>query len=743
MTCSLGNAAVFITSRSTRLLAALYVLAVVLALPARGGQAPDTFKVEGSTVVVDVIVADKKGRHVPGLTASDFLITEEGAPQKILSFTELSSEILPAAPAAAPAIAPSAAGKAETEPAVTAQRAHLLTVVMDLADARPENLRKSSEAVLKYLETHLRANDFIAIYSIDRVLRLALPFTNDMEKARATLAKVGSGAVTNSLSTNDRRAVQRQINDLYAAIHPGASLGVSAENAVVTGGRGITPGNTSDPLMEREIATLRTYLTTQNTLQAKATFVALRAICLSYRDIPGRKNLVLFSEGFLYADDARPQMDAVADAANRSNVALYVIDPSGLELGRDVLGKGADSEISQMVNLANESAPGVGSQSGGLSKFDKIRNLGDSSRNDQLAYLADVTGGLLVRNRNDLLPAFAKVVQDAQNFYSISYQPANKDFDGRFRKIKVELAHRGYELRYRKGYWAIPRGQAVAMTPAAAQMMAGVRSRDYRSPFVPEIYANLLMAPDGHFAAPVSVSFPGSKVPLEKPGDLLKSNITLLLLAQDPQGRIVGVRQSEYPIQIDPKKKEEFTSKTLTLQSEITVSELGPVAVQAIIGLPGGVLASGTRLVAVSELNAGGPQLSSLLLTDRVEQGSCPDLADPLCLENMRLIQPVKARFAANGRLIVYFTASGLTPDMQSKQPRIAVDLWLKPAGSAGKARAAQSLQAIPGPTSGSVMVLAEFDLKALDHGKYSVQAVVQDLVKKSSAKGETELAVE
>jgi len=47
--------------------------------------------------------------------------------------------------------------------------------------------------------------------------------------------------------------------------------------------------------------------------------------------------------------------------------------------------------------------------------------------------------------------------------------------DGKFHTIKVELPQQhSYQLRYRKGYWAIPRGQAVAMSPAAAQLYSRV-----------------------------------------------------------------------------------------------------------------------------------------------------------------------------------------------------------------------------------------------------------------------------
>ena len=44
-------------------------------------------KVQSVNVVIDLIVTDRHGHHVPGLTASDFTIYEDGVPQKIIAFT--------------------------------------------------------------------------------------------------------------------------------------------------------------------------------------------------------------------------------------------------------------------------------------------------------------------------------------------------------------------------------------------------------------------------------------------------------------------------------------------------------------------------------------------------------------------------------------------------------------------------------------------------------------------------------
>lgn len=45
-----------------------------------------SLKVEAPSVIADVIVTDKKGRHVSGLAAEDFRVYEDEAPQKIVTF---------------------------------------------------------------------------------------------------------------------------------------------------------------------------------------------------------------------------------------------------------------------------------------------------------------------------------------------------------------------------------------------------------------------------------------------------------------------------------------------------------------------------------------------------------------------------------------------------------------------------------------------------------------------------------
>lgn len=709
--------------------------------------AETTIKTTASNVLIDVIVTDRHGRHVPGLKAADFVVYDDGIAQRIDSFTASAG---PASHAPPSTVNPGKVGIAEkAQPQSTSTPSsdpHLLTVVLDLADNRPSNTKNSSDAVLRYLDKTTTKQDYVAIYYIEKSLHMALPFTNDLGKARETLKQIETRKSPGSFSGSERAGTQAEIDDLYRQVHPESQLGAVAGDPVsVAGGPNsgaVAPANSSSMLMDRQIDALRAYLTMANMFQARAVFAALRAICVAYRDIPGRKNVILFSEGFLHSDDARPNLEAVADAANRANVSIYVIDSQGIEVNSYGAGeRPTDTLASRMVAAGT---PGANvSQHGGETKFDKIKTVGDLSRGEQLEWLADTTGGFMVKRTNDLLPAFSKVLDDARDYYTLAYSPPNRDFDGKFHTIKVEIPQNAYKLRYRKGYWSIPRGQAIAMSPAAAQLIAGFQSGSLKASSAPEVCAHLLLAPNGHYYAPVSVSVPGNRIPLEKEGDGYKASMTLLLVGRDTQKNIVSVSQRGWSLQFTNKEREDFEKTTVTVRDQVQVPNLQPMYIEAILQLPGNVLARGATEVQIPDSAASGFRLTSILLSNRAEQATCTDTTDSLCLINVRLFQPPRSQFSPSSRLIAYFAANDLSPDAKTGKPRVGVALTLKSGNEVVKTATAENLQSLPGPTPNSVLVLAEYDLKSLHVGDYTLQAVIRDMVRNTSLVQQSRFSVQ
>ncbi len=69
---------------------------------------------------------------------------------------------------------------------------------------------------------------------------------------------------------------------------------------------------------------------------------------------------------------------------------------------------------------------------------------------------ADKTGGLYVHSpRGDKVEeAFANIVDELRNQYTLTYYSTNTKRDGRWRKLSVGVRKQGLIARARRGYWA-------------------------------------------------------------------------------------------------------------------------------------------------------------------------------------------------------------------------------------------------------------------------------------------------
>ncbi len=75
---------------------------------------------------------------------------------------------------------------------------------------------------------------------------------------------------------------------------------------------------------------------------------------------------------------------------------------------------------------------------------------------DRMREIADTGGGLFyeVEKIEDLAGAYERVVADLGTVYSLSYRPTNKQRDGKWRTIRINVARSGAVARGKRGYYA-------------------------------------------------------------------------------------------------------------------------------------------------------------------------------------------------------------------------------------------------------------------------------------------------
>jgi VWFA-related protein len=117
---------------------------------------PPTFPGDVELVTVDVVVTDKTGRPVPGLTVEDFTVEEEGLPQTVSSFEAVE---LPSVPSPAPPPRPRVS--TNQVPRQSASRTFL--VLFDDLHLTPEDALQAKGAVATFLRKGVREGDYVSL----------------------------------------------------------------------------------------------------------------------------------------------------------------------------------------------------------------------------------------------------------------------------------------------------------------------------------------------------------------------------------------------------------------------------------------------------------------------------------------------------------------------------------------------------------------------------------------------------
>jgi VWFA-related protein len=155
----------------------------------------------------------------------------------------------------------------------------------------------------------------------------------------------------------------------------------------------------------------------------------------------GRKTLVLVSDGFIL-DPGLDHFKRVVQAARRSNVAIYFVNTRGLKglggiYGVDMVEPVVKRDLGAALADLTQEAAGA-------------------------EHLAEDTGGVTIRNTNDLAGGIQRIGRESLSYYLLGYSPSHTPNDGRYRRIKVSVRAKDVIVRARKGYYAPREGEAAA-----------------------------------------------------------------------------------------------------------------------------------------------------------------------------------------------------------------------------------------------------------------------------------------
>jgi VWFA-related protein len=547
----------------------IFVMTFAHALPAlaqQQEQQDDEVIVVGSNeILLDAVVKDKKGHVVRDLKLSDVEVYEDGVRQEVKSFRLVTRG--PAAPAASTpggneATAPNETATPRPNVAPTrtapASATRLSAVALVFDRLSPDARARARIAALAYVGTEsARPDDFIGVFGIDLSLHAIQSFTNDAQLVRQAIdrATAHAPASFNSVAGESSQAqgLQNQVDSNASGLAGSAPVGTGT--ALAGGGgpgasevaaAGATAADAQFAAMtERAVEGFERLSRSQ---QGYATTEGLLAVINAMGRLPGRKALILFSEGVAIPPAVLHHFQSVISAANRANVSIYAVDAAGLRA------TSSDSEAGRaMIALGRKRAAVAGSPSdgtGGPMSRDLERNEDLLRMNPEagLGQLADETGGVLVSNTNNPGARLRQVDEDLHAYYLLSYSPANQNFDGRFRRINLKVNRSGVDVQARKGYYAVSNSYDTPVLDYEAPALALLEGKARPNAFDSRVAAFDFPEADRPGLVPVMVEVPAGSINFVNAPDKksYSADFSVVVLVKDEGGRVVRKLSNQY-----------------------------------------------------------------------------------------------------------------------------------------------------------------------------------------------------
>jgi len=450
------------TERLLATLAAVVALGGGAAVGSRAAPVQDAaaqeprFRGGTNLVRLDVYVA-RDGAAVTDLTADDFEVLEDNAPQQVTSF-ELVRARGPAAESAR--VEPSST--AEMRSRLAQPDARVFVLFLDTLHVQVDGSYRAQNPIAALLDRVVGEDDLVGVMTPDISARNVTysPRTTSIDRMLADNWAWGERGA--AVGTDPREAELRQC---YPDVPELGTAGLAAE--LIARRRERRTLAALDDLLgelerQREERTFVLLLTEGWTLPRPDDRLArvIRSADGETRQVPGGPvpigtgpdgRLTTGPAGdrargaqscerertLLAASDIEMEYRLMLQRANRANVSFYPIDPRGLVA------------FDAPIGPDRPPGPAVDAQ--------RLRQ-----RQDGLRTLAAETDGTVVLNTN-IERALPRLLTDIGSYYLLGYVSTNPKLDGRYRRLTVRVKRPGLEVRSRPGYLA----------PSAAEFSAG------------------------------------------------------------------------------------------------------------------------------------------------------------------------------------------------------------------------------------------------------------------------------
>ena len=494
-----------------------------------GTNTPAAIKVSTQLVIETVVVKDKKGNPIEGLTARDFMVTENGEPQTI-SFCE--HQALPETGLGAPA-APGSHNEPEniriydrlsrtrispeTPGKIRYQDRRLLALYFDMTAMPPADQLRALAAAQKFIRTEMTAADRVAI------LRYA----------------GGSVDVLQDF-TDDRDRLLSIIQTMI--VGEGQGYGESSDDAG-TSDIGSAFGQDDSEF---------------NIFNTDRQLAALQTAAKMLGQLSEKKSLIYFASGLrLNGLDNQAQLHATIDDAIRSGVSFWPVDARGL-VAQAPLGDATQGSQGNIGMYSGAAADAV------------MVNFKQSQ--DTLYALAGDTGGKALLDYNDLTKGIVQAQHAVSSYYILGYYTSNTAQDGKFRHIRIALTtDLAAHLDYRQGYYA---GKVFSKFTAAdkeRQLEDALMLEDPITELTIAMEIDYFQLNRAEYFVPMVVKIPGRELALAKRGGAEHTLIDFIGEIKDAYGTTITNVRDKVNIKLSDETAIQLAKRPIEYDAGFTI----------------------------------------------------------------------------------------------------------------------------------------------------------------------------
>ena len=479
----------------------------------------DVVRVYTELVQTDVMVFDRQGKFVNGLTAENFELRIDGKPRPIQAFEQITA----GSDEESQLAAARGATTVNLKRPVPLDRGRVVFFYIDDYHMDLAGLAAARKVINHFIDKEMGQNDQAAITSATGQIGFLQQLTTDRTVLRMALERLTSRSY--SVRDSDRPPMSeyqallidrldREVFDFYVTetirLNPGMSRDQAA--AIVRGRAQAT---------QSQAARLN-----QNTLGGLESLVRMA------KNLPGRKVLFFLSNGFLIENrrgDSVAQLRDITNAAAKSGVVIYSMDTRGLVASLQ------DNSIEQPFDPTGRLS---------LSNHQEL-----AATQDGLNALAADTGGKAIFNRNDLRQGLAPAIKETSTYYLLAWKPdAEAQKRGRFRNLEIKLIGRpDLTVRVRKGYFDVdptPPPVVAKEQPTPTKTAPAKLREAIASPY-PERGLPILLSAD-YYDVPnkgptlsTAIHIPGEFLVFgEQPDGKIQAIIDLSAVYFDPKGAV-------------------------------------------------------------------------------------------------------------------------------------------------------------------------------------------------------------